>query len=78
MQVDRGFPIVCLVNVRGKNYVNLLCKISKNTNELPNGVCYPDVNGGGKKQECVRRNAHCGKTGYRRELNFKNGVQNFA
>ena len=78
MQVDREFPIDCLVNVRSKNSVNLLCKISKNTNTLPVGLCYPDVNGGGKKGKRELRNAHCGKTGYRRELNFKNGVQNFA
>ena len=78
MQAYRGFPMFLFVNVRSKNSVNLLCKISKNTNTLPVGLCYPDVNGGGKKGKRVRRNAHCGKTGYRRELNFKNGVQNFA
>ena len=49
MQSDRVFPIISVVNVRSKNSVNLLCKISKNTNALPVGVCYPDVNAGGKK-----------------------------
>ena len=78
MQAYRGFPMFLFVNVRSKNSVNLLCKISKNTNVLPVGICYPDVNAGGKKGKRERRNAHCGKTGYRRELNFKNGVQNFA
>ncbi len=78
MHVDREFPMILLVNIRRKNSVNLLCKISKNTNILPVGLCYPDVNGGGKKGKRERRNAHCGKPGYRRELNFKNGVQNFA
>jgi len=78
MQAYRGFPMFLFVNVRSKNSVNLLCKISKNTNALPVGLCYPDVNGGGKKGKRELRNAHCGKTGYRRELNFKNGVQNFA
>jgi len=78
MQAYRGFPMFLFVNVRSKNSVNLLCKISKNTNALLVGLCYPDVNGGGKKGKRELRNAHCGKTGYRRELNFKNGVQNFA
>ena len=45
MQAYRGFPMFLFVNVRSKNSVNLLCKISKNTNVLPVGICYPDVNG---------------------------------
>ena len=55
-----GFPIVLLVNIREKDRVNLLCKVSKNTSEYQREFCYLLVNEVEKKSGDEERNAHCG------------------
>ena len=60
MQYCSGFPIHGLVNLREKDRVNLLCKVSKNTNEHQGEFCYLLVNEVEKMSGDEERNAHCG------------------